>query len=101
MIERKYPLNYCILKNYNELTEEEKLQAYDEINVLYGNYTLMNELPEMDDPDVIIEEAKKHLFIIDGMDVLLGNVAVYSDTTLDGYDNTVLLGYEQKINKKV
>lgn len=91
MEKRNY--GYLMIKNYDELNELERNEAMASIFNLITHYNIANDLPENDNPDVIIEEAKKHVYVVNWRNEVLGFCQPYSTNTFINNDETKCLGF--------
>lgn len=85
--------NYMMIKNYDELNENERNEAHDVIGELIGKYYVKNNLPPLNSPDEIVNEAKKHLFVIDWRQSVIGFCQPYSETSLQNNNSMNCLGF--------
>lgn len=92
-MEKYMSFDYYMIKNYDELNSFEQRQVIAEINSLVSFYNKYNELEPCDDPDFILEEARKHLYVINMSDEVVGKCANFSDTTWTNYDRNNCLGF--------
>lgn len=92
-MEKKMSFDYYMIKNYDELTDYEQREVFGEINTFMKFYHKYNHLDFCTDPDLIVEEAKKHLYLFNFDDELVGRCANYSDSTWNNYDRTKCLGF--------